>query len=430
MRKPLRWSGLSFERLFSSLLVLYLVSTAVLEWPLYPAWSHRLQPPELVFILISLLLLPIVARQGINYRTIQWNDLDLAVAVYLLVNFLSVLIHSSGHAILEMLGKVYLAAVYLLFKLASQWDRLNWGLIISGFRGLALLLIGSIFTAYFLLYLGLENSLLAVHADYPYLGTVYRAKGTLQTPSMFISMVNWCFLFLLTDVLFRDSGRRHFLLLGGLLTLAVLSFSKAILLSGLIVIILWTWSRYGRQVRAAAAVVTGIVALTYLTLTNFVYVSEPGNITIDHSFLAVDELPSSNTVRWVPTSYFALKQAALHMGAEHLTQGVGPGNFIDELPGLKHSGDYPEHLPLHDPHSVLFGAFAETGIPGLLSLLFLLGAALQRLLHRQVSDPFRIALLTWLVIFIIEGLNGDLMNFRHYWISLGLISGLAHSEAK
>lgn len=420
MQKLLRLSDLSFRPFIGGLLLLYVFSTALLELPLYAGWQHRLQIPELVFAIIIPFGLFAVWRNRISFA---WNHMDLAVGLYLLANLISALWNNQTASWLELLGKGYLIGVYLLFKMGLHNHWINRQGLVRILQILAATLVLLIISAYVLLYLGMENNLLARYADYPYFGTVYRAKALLQTPSMYISLVNWCLIFILADSWQRKQGRSAIIwliILGGI---ALLSFSKALMLTGFAVLLLRLF--YYRPVSFWKAVlpITLVCGLLYFVLTNFVYLVPGSSESPANTYLAGEETVAARNGGWMPTSYLALKNAAITMGASAPIVGVGPGYFLDRLKAEKAAGRYSQHLPLHDPHSIYLGAWAETGALGALSILLLLGATFQQIKKIERQSAFYAFFLVWLLVFVLEGMNTDLMNFRHYWVQFGLISG-------
>lgn len=405
---------------FSGLLVLYLVSTTCLEWSLYPGWGQRLQLSEVLFILVMIAGLLKLKTSGAPF---SWTMVDTAVLIYLAINLLSATVNFSQSSLLEVLVRSYLVGVYLAFRVAVGAAWFTWAHLRFAVMLMAVVLILITALGYGFLAFGQETILLAKYPDYPYLGTVFRAKGLMQTPSMYISIVNYSFLFIWCDALFNGFTRTRSLLLAGLFICAFFSFSKAVLLLGLVII--WSSLRYYRpQYRALAWSVCGLVAIVYFGLTNFVYISDPAHAELEAGHLAVPDVHAFSEPTWFATAYISAKKAAIHLATTAPLVGIGPGGFYDRIDEMKAENWYPRHLPPHDPHSIYFGALAETGLLGLLSLLILIGTCFWVL--TGVPDvPLRLFLLIWLIVLAIEGLNGDLMNFRHYWVQIGLIGGMA-----
>lgn len=428
-QKRLKWSDLFFENSLRCLLLAYLVSTAILELPLYPAWQHRIQLPEVIFLLICSTIILGFVTQKISFP-VSWSGLDIAVAVYFAVNVISAIIHPGPVVLLEILGTGYLVVVYFVFRLAILEQWITWKKIIVGVSILTVMMIVLTFLGYSFLFLGYDNNLVIQFLNYPYFGTLYRAKATLQTPSMYISMINWCFLFILIDGYWSGWNFRNKILIFGLIACAILSFAKGVLLTLTIACLLMVirfWTNWRKRGIATILLFTGTV---YFMLTNLVYIGGQTGTTVGAGYLGQAPPNAVSTVDWIPSSYWAIKKSAWQMGVSHPILGVGPGNFNKELKVLQERGEFPEHLPLYDPHSVWLGAFAETGIVGLsaVALIFLIG--IQTIWNLDDQNPLVACLVVWLIVFTIEGLNGDLMNFRHYWIQLGFMGGLVLASTR
>ena len=407
----------ALKSLLPTLLMLYLVSTAFLVTPLESSWSHRFQISELLFVSAAIVSLLFFRRQ---LFAIKWGVLDLAVAIYLIINVLSLCFQPTTTALLEVLGRTYLIGVYLLFKVCAQVRLIDEKWVLTGFTYLGFSLVGMAILGYGLLYFGQETSLVIKFEHYPYLGTVYRVRGFLPTPSLYISLVNLCIIYLFYDGLIHSFTRYRLVLLGLLLLSAFLTFSKAILLVAFIVLFLSIRYSKTKHYRKLSVLGYFIIAGGYLLLTNFIFVKDPGNPP-SKRYLGVEALPA--TAQWVPTPYFALKETAVLFFESDPLVGIGPGNFSKRVKAAKAEQHYPAHLPNYDPHSAYFGALAETGILGLLSVIFLLMVALSSI-GVIPNEVMKGCLLVWLLLFTIEGFNTDIMNFRHYWIQFGLLAGM------
>ncbi|PPK87987.1 hypothetical protein CLV84_0949 [Neolewinella xylanilytica] len=114
------------------------------------------------------------------------------------------------------------------------------------------------------------------------------------------------------------------------------------------------------------------------------------------------------------TNYTANKRAGLLIGAAHPWLGVGPGRFQDYTEALVPSGNYPAHFGRFNPHSAWTGAFAETGLFGLLGLIALVASLLY---YRP--EGWTVAAVV-LLLFLVASIFKDVMNFRGLWVLVGL----------
>jgi len=139
---------------------------------------------------------------------------------------------------------------------------------------------------------------------------------------------------------------------------------------------------------------------------------------------------------YAPAPRPLLNLAALEMWRERPWLGVGPGGFAREI--FERQRAHGERwnglavLAPWDPHSTYFGALAEIGILGALSVIVVFGAAIRQTLYalRRNTAPLMAPLL-WAVLAVIAGYvvaakDDDLLTKRWLWSAAGL-SGSAYA---
>jgi len=121
-------------------------------------------------------------------------------------------------------------------------------------------------------------------------------------------------------------------------------------------------------------------------------------------------------------NYLAVKRAALSMVSEHPLFGIGTGNFNNALYQYKAKGLFPKKLPNFDPHSTYLGILVENGLFAEIMLLIILGFVFIEFVRRKdlLTDNFLLALFLIYLIFLIEGIATDILNFRHLWLFFAL----------
>lgn len=392
---------------------------------LLPVVDAKIQPTELVFLLLAPLAIW-------TYGTSLWPRdvfLRIGLGAYLGANVLSAALSQNLSAGLEALGRIYLVLLALIvarYVADAPVERgrklLDWFLY-----GTALLALCT-YAGYAWALGGELNSMVQVYGNYPYLGTVLRAKGFTAGAGMLIIV-----LLLPTLYAWRGwrSGRLRIWWFVLLLPLAGLTFAKEVLLLGLGLLLIDPWvqqffSGRGRRMRGF---VVAAVAITFWLGTHF--------IVQDRQPFEDSDLYGTNytagTLVWegkdkqvVQTSYLELKKAALSVTAQHPVLGVGPGQFGRALPAEKAAGRYPANLPDYDPHSTWLGALAETGIFGFIGLLLLV-AAFWQLLRTIPPGTFPndvlLSILLFLLLTAIMSVSKDVMNFRFIWFGLGILLG-------
>jgi hypothetical protein len=238
----------------------------------------------------------------------------------------------------------------------------------------------------------------------------------------------------------RRAGRRDALALLVLAVGIVLTFSKAIvaLAISLIWMLGWAGRKSSRLRRSAAAAAVSALLLAFLLGTHLLIV-DPA--TTDAAMLERGQLAFGEPIarigdrHVVGTAYVVLKRGAVLAGMTHLPWGVGPGGFNRFVVAAKEGGLLPANLIGLDPHSTYLGAFAECGVAGLLAVCLLVVSIGLELRHLgRVSTGatrVRVAGLTACFLFAaVEAINTDIMNFRHYWVLLGLLAALADREPR
>ena len=133
----------------------------------------------------------------------------------------------------------------------------------------------------------------------------------------------------------------------------------------------------------------------------------------------------------IPTAYATLKQSAFHLGKKHWLTGVGAGNHGIYFHELKEEGLFPKHIPDYDPHSTYFGSFAEIGIFGLSAILYLTFVLFKMSNHLLTTKKYynlKVATSACLLIFFMEAISVDAINFRHLWLIFAILSAIYNLE--
>lgn len=388
-----------------------------------PVFKASVQPAELLFIPLGLLALVHYGKKLIPERT-----LALPLLAYLLANLVAALASGQRTAVLETTGRGYLLAMFLVVlaqvraegpilpgRIMKIWQK--------GAAALALLALGG----YILALLGWFNESVQVYQNYPYFGTVLRAVGLNGSGGMLVVV-------LLMPCLWSWYEWRHRGQSGGwlllFLLLMVLSLSKEIVLLGLGLLLLEP--RVQKLARWKKNLLIGVTAGFFLLATHWIILPTG---PVKSSYLGGTQYSTEkvvlqgSSIQVVESTYWALKRASWVMGWQHLPLGLGPGCFNLALEKLKQQGLYPAHLPNYDPHFTWGGAWAETGLPGFLALLYLgLAGRAQWLKAATPAGPEYQVLSIFLLLLLICSMSMDVMNFRHLWLAAAL--GLAGSQVQ
>lgn len=409
---------------YSNLLYIYCFFLPFNDLISLPFVGNKLQLTEFIFPFIFLIFL----RDLVWEQLKKWKPFIFFFSLYFLVNVLSSFQAESINAQLEVLGRVYLGLVAMVFGtfiynegnkaalgLFKWW---TWGVLLSALIGLLGVLLASLS--------GSPNGAVQWYFDYPYFGDTIRLIGGSGTPSMFVAVTILPFLFYCQ---LRNRCYLHVIILMILALALLLTYSKDLLpiVCGLFLIAISHWKLHW----GISCLTFVFFLLLYNVFTNILFTPNPegtlenklsekrynANIPIGH--LGDFELQGS--------TYLLLKKVAYQVGNKNFWLGVGPGQFNIELDRLKQEEKFPKHIPSYDPHSTWFGAYAETGISG-----FIVTLALALFFFLQLytgwlksSDEFlQITSISFLVLILIST-NTDIMNFRFLWVIIGI--GLGQS---
>ncbi len=364
-----------------------------------PGLPAGVQVTELLF----LVLLPLFGRD-LAAEVRRYPAFSIAVGAYVLANLTAGFWAGTAGAMVEAGARGYLG---LLPFLVGAHLRLfgdariisTWILATGGVAAAALLY-------YLLFWAGMPDYFggLSYFDQYPYFGSVYRLRATAHTYGM------WVMLLLPGLILAYDRYRRgtaprwQF----GLIAVALLpALSKETLLAAVGLALLSGWPSHRKY--AAAVGLTVVLLLA----THYVVVSTRAGARPDN-YVGDRVLVKTGNWEMVETVYLPIKRITVRVARNHPWLGVGPGQLVRYSTSAARPGELPENFGPFDPHSAWTGAFAETGLLGLLSLLALVAV----LFHYRPEHLGVFGVL--LLLFLIASVFKDVMNFRGLWVLVGI----------
>ena len=383
-----------------ALLPIYVAAVFLPRLFAFPAPLQQVQLTELLFLpllLVHRAALPVVVgRHRVFFAT---------AALYVVANLVSAFFARDAGAIAEATGRGYLVSVVaVVLAYARQYGTedlvraLKWSTIAVA--------VGCVLY-YLLVMIGLPDRLNAVAriARYPYLGDVYRLRGTANVYGMMYMLLLPGLVYLYVDFR-RGNGSvvwPALVLLAGALTLAKenLLFPMAVLL----------YEARRSTFRHAGLAGAGGLAIVLILGTHFLVVPEAAGAS---PFTAAADPYAIGDLVIVESVYTPIKRAGLEVGRQHPWTGVGPGNFVDYSEQTVAASMLPANFGRFDPHSAWTGAFAETGVFGVLTLLLLVGSLIW---YRPATWTVPAILL---LLFLVASVFKDVMNFRGLWLMGGL----------
>ncbi len=387
----------------SLLLPLYAVATLFPRLLTLPGLPAQVQVTELLFPLLLWSF-----RQELWTQVRRFPRYSWALAAYLGANLASAGWAGDAGAVEEALARVYLGI--LSFLVLANESCYGNGRLLAWWKWSTVAVSAGCLLVYGWVMLGgtTPAAMVARIAEYPYLGSVYRLRGTanvygmlylLLLPGLFLAYREWR----------QERGSGYPVLL--MLVAGILTFGKENLLfpAGVLLLEAARYPRWATPLRLAA-----LALVACLLLGTHLLVQRSGSELSEPGYTSGRTVLTLGRYHLDETNYVANKRAALLIGAAHPWLGVGPGQFQEYTEALVPSGRYPAHYGRFNPHSAWTGAFAETGFLGLLGLLALVAA----LFHSRPEQPNVFAAI--LLLFLVASVFKDVMNFRGLWVVVGL----------
>jgi O-antigen ligase len=410
---------------FSFFCFLLIFSVCLQNILFLPYFERSIQPTEFIFLLV----LPFFPYAVIKKWSFSKNERYFlyAVVAYLIINLLSSFLSTKTASAIESAGRVYLFVLFLIiyiffssFTKEEIKQKVSAVFFLTGSFLAIISLIG-----YVLALLQLTDFFVFKITDYPYLGTIYRLRGPTFTATMLATILSCCIFFTVSnDKNIGVTKPLRIFLLACMLLACILTFSKTILLIIWGFYILYAFKR-NKLTKTKLALSTAAVLFVSVIATHYIFIKAGDDVYEKlkaTDFISNKKVISFSGVTVLESSYLSLKKAAFSIGLTNPVTGIGAGNFNHELNTLKLADNFPVKLPNYDPHSTYMGAFAETGITGFILLLILLFVAAKPYCKFQflIKDHFYLCIFILVVLFLIEAISTDIMNFRHFWVLLAV----------
>lgn len=422
--KQTRWT------MASAMLGLYILALPFHRsvWKL-PRLGSRVQPAELMLAVLAAFVLV----RLVSGRTRFWfSPLDAPVLLWLAANIVgNLIVGFDGRLIMETAKVAAVVLVYFSFRLLASGDflgRLADLFLLSALITSLLAIAGSVLSLF-----GMRTALAVQMVTYPYLGAIGRAAAFTSTPNMLGSILMTALLLKAAQWLDEGRARKRDAAAAVCLLAFVAAVSKTILcfLLGLAVLALLRPNRQARPARIAAVIAIILLAALYLAGSHFVLSRSltpqvRANMEQGHVTRTVHRL---GPLLAIETSYMTIKRSSLRVLADRFPLGVGTRSFKALVPSLKQKGIYNRETEDFDPHCTPLGTLVELGLAGGAALLLLFLAVLYALRSLRRTSPPRFqpmvtAMIALFAALCLEAWVTDIMNFRHYWLLLGVLAWL------
>ena len=260
-----------------------------------------------------------------------------------------------------------------------------------------------------------------------------RLRSTFVSPEMFITFSQLGLVCGMIKIeLMGNPIKKEIGVFGVLIILAAVFISYSRSLTGLLLtlsLILLVKENIKFLIPLRLAIITLFIILFCAAILTSIWVIYP--ISISHD---ADAELTTVAFHTSPDMRSILQNAAVKIAIEKPFFGIGQGMFTYQLKNYidfksaSHTIKINDFRSLEiDPHSTYFGALAETGLLGLISMLIFFGAFLKstiiplKELHASKYKIVKFYLFASLVGSLLTGWFVDIFAFRHFWINLALL---------
>lgn len=398
-----------------------------------PALPGNIRLADILFPALALVVLW-TTRQSSVFR--RFTPLDWCVLAIVVAPLPSLLVTTDLRVSLVALAKrAYVAALYVVF--VAYYERFGVR------RPLLWLVRAAIVTsavclaaAFAYMTTGAYSPFLGFPMPMPYIGTVLRVWGGMDSAAMFGNYLT--LVWPLACVFAWESARRGWWMMSlAVIVLAMwLAFSHALAgFAASTLVLAWplattpTWrtARAGASI-AVVVLIAAINVLLILSVRDVALVRDHNGAIPPPEYVYGFQTPEGAdrvtiAVSYNPMSYYLIKKVAFAAFREHPLTGVGLGTFHQVTARAFDAGLLQDRYRAIDPHMTVLGALAETGVPGGLAAVALFVVAL--VTRPRTADVWMVRALRAAIVGVaINSVNADALNFRFLWIGLAALRAL------
>jgi hypothetical protein len=414
------------------------VTVAAAAYVALMAWGVTMLPGHMQF---ADLLFPIVLALALPAASWTWRRLDVFLLLFVAASALSVPGSiAPRQAGLDVVKEVYLFASYLALAWAmtrAGVHRIVRWLPISVAATAALSLAAAVVFAP----TGVAWTVFGQPMPLPYIGTVFRLTGTLETPEFFGNLLTLALPLAIVCRALAADRRPWTVAVGAMAVAEALTFSKS--LGGCAVavtVLLWPeWrGRQGLALKVGSAFVAALLVLVFnvaaVATIRKVDVAFGKDSTVPSpgiSYARQDAAGADTAqvrIAYNPMSYYLVKKAAWVAWRRQPVFGIGAGTFAVEADRAYQEGRLTEAYRRTAAHSTYFGRLAEAGLVGFVALVVAWFGIWRCTLAatRASGNDGRIAwaCLAGFAGLLVNGVNVDIMHFRFLWLGLAAVRAI------
>ncbi len=401
-------------------LIFSLFFTFLIELPIF---KYKIQFTEIIFFFL-LFNLPIQKSLLLLYK--KHKSLFIILFVFLLLDIFNAFKSNDINQILETIGKIYL---FLLFTtLYTFFSNISLLQIINLLRfaitcATYFIFLNLLFGIYQIVNFNNSKFFILFH-NYPYFGTIFRFRSFTIHPNMLNNLISVFTIFMIgtSDFSKKKFFNYIFFLISFIIILSTFSKSVPLFLMGCTMLFFYKYFN-----RKTFFIYSTILIFLIIQLLSSHLIFAPKSSELKESLKTTDFssdkiLFETNNFYIIETGYLTLKKIEIDLFLKNPFFGIGSGKFNSKLDYYRFKNIYPQKMPNFDPHSTYFGLLAENGLIQFLLLFLFLILLIRIIVH---NNYFLINNTTFssyiiLILFIIEGISTDILNFRHFWVFISL----------
>jgi len=415
---------LNFEILLWRTISIFLITLFFTNLVHLPVFNNKIQLSELIFVIL-ILIVPL-KKTYIKFY-INHKNLSFLFFLFILLDLINLWRFSNLNTLLECIGKIYLISLscfcYYLFSNFTFLNIIN--LIRKIFVFSTFLIFLNLLFGLYQLYFYSKSDYFVLFNNYPYFGNVYRFRSLTIHPNMLNNIMSVFTLFFIGTYDFVKFKWVHYITLILSFVIILLTFSKSIPLFLMGFIILFLIKFYKIKKIYINLIIIFFLMLQIIT-SHLIFAPKKSNIkdSLKSTDFSSDKILFESTNLYIiETGYLSLKKIELDIFFKNPILGIGSGQFNTKLNYYKKINYYPKKMPNFDPHSTYFGILAENGIFQFIILIAIIFYFYFYFISLDYlfTNIFVASLFLIFIIFIIEGISTDILNFRHFWVLLSLI---------
>lgn len=392
-----------------------------------PLFMNKIQLFEPIFLVAFIILVAYSFKKQASEDTFnRWivflNPIDKALLVFMGLTLLNLTTHPSRSVFMECIGNAYVLTIYFFFSrttyLIHPLSNLPKAWRLMG----VFTFLACVFSLIWYHQTGSERYV-TVYPDSAYFGTIVRPKGFSSSSNAAASVLVFSFFLGKMDL----NGAKRLLFCVFILLAGALTQSKEIIfLVGLLLLfgLLYTLKSRVSPVLFKVIGITGYFLWTIVCVVMTLWIISFSDLGAESKHFFIGNLP----IFYQPTGYFYLFDVAIRTIQEAPILGIGLGNFFDKVQYYKDLGVYPTSLATFEAHDLYWGMLAQLGI-GYIVFLVIFIHALQKTIRQLWQKGLSNEAITFGCCLLFVGIDAfsdvGAIHFRHYWILLGIVSGLA-----